>query len=138
MATITLLADFTIFGEDFRFGSPFTLSGFTFTDLGPPASFINTSGAVKGLQFPNAGEKVRLPAVTGRVTINVAAFAGPITLIGRNTRGREIVRRIVPGDNAPHTIVLTMPGVARVDFMGGDNEGVIISMSMKVTVESNE
>lgn len=41
---------------------------------------------------------------------------------------------IVPGDNTPHTIILNAPGIARLDFIGGGNEGNIISISEKFEV----
>jgi hypothetical protein len=73
-----------------------------------------------------------LPVVVDRVTIRAAAFAGPFDIIGKDAAGAILVARVVPGDNAPHTITLLRPGLARVDFIGGNNEGVIISISTKV------
>jgi hypothetical protein len=129
---ITLQAEFSLFPDNTVLGPTFTLAAYRFTDIGAPPSFVNVSGAVKGLQFAIAGVRVRLPAVIDRVTIRAAAFAGPFNIIGKDSAGATLITRVVPGDNAPHTITLIRPGLARVDFIGGNNEGVIISMSVKV------
>ncbi len=132
MPTFTLPVEFSLFNDNDVLGPSFSLAAYTFTDIAGPPSFVNVSGAVKGLQFPNAGVKVRLPTVSSRVTIRAAAFSGPFNIIGKNSAGGRIVARVVPGDNTPHSIVLASPGIASVDFIGGNNEGVIIMISVKV------
>ena len=134
MPTITLQAEFSLFPDNTVLGPSFTLAAFTFTDIGGTPSFVNVSGAVKGLQFPGAGVKVKLPVVSNRVNIRAAAFAGPFDIIAKNSAGATLVTRVVPGDNAPHAIALTSVGIARVDFVGGNNEGNIISISIKITI----
>lgn len=133
MPTIMLQAEFSLFPDNTVLGPTFTLSSFRFTDLGGSPSFVNVSGAVKGLQFPNAGVRLKLPAVTNRVTLRVAAFASDFNIVARNSAGVNILSRVVVGDNAPHTLTLIRPGMARLEFIGGQNEGVIISASMKIT-----
>lgn len=134
MATITLLVEFSLFPDNTVLGPSFALSGYTFRDIGGSPSFVNVSGAVKGLQFPNAGVRVRLPAVTDRVTVRAAAFAGPFDINAKNAAGATVATRVIPGDNAPHTVVLSGTAITRLEFIGGNNEGVIISISEKVTV----
>lgn len=134
MPTITLQAEFSLFPDNTVLGPSFTLSGFKFTDIGGTPSFVNVSGAVKGLQFPSAGVKVKLPVVRDRVTIVAAAFAGPFSIIGKSSAGATLITRVAPGDNTAHTITLASAGIARVDFIGGGNEGNIVSISVKITV----
>ena len=135
MATINLVADFSPFPDDTVLGPSFTLSGFEFDDLGGVSpSFVNESGSVKGLQFERTGVQIELPVPVNRVRIRAAAFAGPFDLIGKDAAGATVVTRTVPGDNTPHTVVLTGPNIATVDCVGGGNEGVIITVSIKVNV----
>ncbi len=134
MPSFTLQAEFSPFPDNTVLGPSFTLAAFKFTDIGGTPSFVNISGPVKGLQFPNAGVKVKLPVVSSRVAITAAAFAGPFSIIAKDAAGATLVTRVVPGDNASHAIALASAGIARVDFIGGGNEGNIVSISVKITI----
>ena len=134
MPSLTLTAEFSMFADDRVLGPRFTLSSFEFIDQGGKASFVNESGTEKGLQFDNAGVRVTLPAETDLVAVRAAAFAGPFRLAAMDKGGNVLYPVTVPGDNTAHDVHLMHPGIAFIDFAGGGNEGMIISISVTYAI----
>lgn len=134
MPWLTLLAEFSVFADDTVLGPRFTLSGYEFVDQGGKPSFVNESGPVKGLQFDEAGVRVTLPAETELVSVRAVAFASPFRVEATDRDGNVLFPFTVPGDNVAHDVQLTHPGIAFVDFVGGDGEGTIISLSVAYPV----
>lgn len=132
MTSLTLTAEFRLFSDDTRLGPRFTHSSYEFRDLGAPDSFVNISGSVKGLQFPDAGMEVKLPLPHENVSIRAAALHTRFSIAGKDSAGAVLVRATVPNDNQPHDIQLTHPGIAFVEFTGGGNEGTLESISITV------
>ena len=132
MPSLTLTAEFSLFPDDTILGSHFTLSSYQFDDLGAEPSFVNESGNEKGLQFEKAGVRVTLPVETDRVLVRAAAFAGAFQVAGVDKDGNVLFPVMIPGDNQAHNVNLTHPGIAFVEFTGGGNEGLIVSISITV------
>jgi hypothetical protein len=132
VSTITLRVEFSLFPDNTVLGPSFTLGGFEFTDAANPPSFVNDSGGTKGLQFGKQGVRVRLPIETDVVDIRAAAFATEIKIHGKNAFGTTVAVETIPGDNTPRSVRLIHPGLATVDFEGGNNEGTIIEMRYDV------
>jgi hypothetical protein len=135
MPIIVLQATFTADPDNTILGPSFNRDHYVFTDAGLPKSFVNVNGAVKGLQFSNAGLQVQLPFETPRVVLRAAAMAGKVTVTGKSAIGVPLVTVIVPNDAVIHTVNLLGTGIARVDFTGGSNEGILEMISMKVNAE---
>jgi hypothetical protein len=134
MPSLTLTAEFSLFADDTVLGPRFTLSGYEFVDQGGNPAFVNESGTEKGLQFDKAGVRVTLPAETELVSVRAAAFAGPFRVAAMDNGGNVLYPVTIPDDNTAHDVQLTHPGIAFVDFAGGGNEGMIISISVTYPV----
>lgn len=132
MASLTLTAEFLLFPDDTVLGPRFKLSGYTFRDLGSHPSFVNISGAGKGLQFVTAGLEIRLPLPTDQVALRVAAYGTEVLVTGRDPAGAVLVQDTVPADNQPHDLHLAHSGIAFVELTGGGNEGIVESISTTV------
>ncbi len=134
MPPLTLTAEFSLFADDTVLGPRFTLSSFEFVDQGGNASFVNESGAEKGLQFDNVGVRVTLPSETDLVAVRAAAFNGPFRVAAMDKDGNVLYPIVIPGDNTAHDVQLTHPGIAFIEFAGGGDEGMIISISVTYPV----
>jgi hypothetical protein len=134
MPSLILTAEFSLFADDTVLGPRFTLSGYEFVDEGGYASFVNESGTEKGLQFDKAGVRVTLPAETNLVAVRAAAFASPLRVAAMDKDGNVLYPVMIPGGNTAHDVQLTHPGIALIEFAGGGNEGMIISISVTYPV----
>jgi hypothetical protein len=128
-----LCAEFNVFPDNWVLGPSFGLSGMYFTDHpgAVPHSFVNNTGGTLALQFPDVGIDVDLPPLAhgSRMTLSVAAFAGPFDIVAMNSAGHVA---------AQHTVTLlnhflTVPfyqhqDPVRLVFTGGHNEGMIASI----------
>ena len=132
MPPVTITADFSPFPDNTVLGPTFALSGFEFTDLGASPSFVNQSGSEKGLQFERTGVRVKLPIATDAVRVHGAAFAGDYRIFGKDLAGNTLAVERMPGDNTPHTVQLAHPGIELLEFVDGNNEGMIATVSMMV------
>lgn len=125
MAGIPIRVEFSLFPDNTVLGPQFTLNNFEFTDTGANPSFVNMSGAEKGLQFADSGVRVKLPIRTSEVNVRAAAFATDVTIVGRNSAGTPVAFETIPGDNTPHAVRIVRPNLASLEFRGGNNEGLI-------------
>jgi hypothetical protein len=123
-----LCADFSIFPDNFVLGPAFTLAAMDFTDVpGGPTSFVNETAGTLALQFPEVGLDVDLPplAVPSRIRIRVGAFAGPFDIRALDAAGTVVATRTIALLNVFHTVGFGRPNIDRLEFRGGNNEGMI-------------
>jgi hypothetical protein len=123
-----LCADFGIFPDDYVLGPSFTLAAMDFTDVpGGATSFVNETAGTKALQFPEVGLEVDLPplAIPSRIRIRVGAFAGPFDINALDAAGSVVATRHIALLNVFHTVGIAAKDIDRLEFRGGNNEGMI-------------
>jgi hypothetical protein len=130
-----LCADFGIFPDDFVLGPAFTLAAMDFTDNpGGRPSFVNLTAGTLALQFSEPGVEVQLPplASPSRIRTRVGAFAGPFDITALDAAGGVVAVRNVTLLNLFHVVSFGQPGIDRLIFSKGNNEGMIASICVIV------
>ena len=129
--------DFLPLGAPNPLPDTFTHSGYQF-EIAPLTSMsmndtIDVAGNLAhGVRFPpSPGLRVRLPAPSMSVAIEIGAFHPPdaVTIRGISASGAVVAKISVPADNLIHAVVLnsTTPMVG-LWFSGGGNEAVLIEI----------
>src|SRR4051812_44574830 len=87
-----LCADFTIFPDDHQLGPAFTLSGMDFQDAAGAGmvSFVNQTGSLRGLQFPDQGIDITLPVTVGWARLQIGQFNSPVSVESADSSGSVI------------------------------------------------
>jgi hypothetical protein len=130
-----LCADFSIFPDNTQLGPLFTVSAMDFADTpggGGPASFVNETKGQLGLQFPDSGLEVALPTPVSRVRLHLGQFASPFDVEGVDGSGVVVSKFNM---NYPNTYVgasLHGRDLTTVRFLGGRNEGILVSLCIVV------
>jgi len=129
-----LTADFLPFPDDLQLGPAFTLSAMDFHDIlgGGPHSFVNVTGSVKGLQFPDTGVLVALPTPVSWIRLHIAQFSTPFVIESIDLSGAVVGTYTWNQQNADWHVTLNHPDVVALRFSGGGNEGVIVSISVLI------
>jgi hypothetical protein len=123
-----LCADFNIFPDDHVLGPLFTLAAMDFADIpGGATSFVNETAGTLALQFPDVGLDVDPPplATPSKMQIRVGAFAGPFEIFALDVAGNVVGKRNIALLNKFHTVGFKRPDIDRLEFRGGNNEGMI-------------
>src|SRR5215813_602421 len=123
----TICLDFLMFRDNTPIPVPFKLAGFNFTMVaGGMKPFVNESGGGKGLQFPDQGMKIKLPAPASGVRLKLGQFATPIN-ITLSGPGLTVVTAVTNWPNAykTKTFNLKKGRAALVVLTGGNNEGIL-------------
>lgn len=124
---VKICVDFSRFPDNTPLGPTYTQAGFTFTQLGPaPIMFANATAGQIGLQFPDAGLEIRLPAPTRRVTMFFGTFGGPVTLETRNGAALVSTQVINTANTYKNIVVSTLTPFTRLVFRGGNNEAILV------------
>jgi hypothetical protein len=137
---LRICADFVLFPNGQQFPAPFTLAGFRFGPLGgagAPQLAVVSSGTGKGLQFPQAGLKVTLPAPVPKVDLKLGTFAGPVKVASLDDGGQVIHTVTVSGTNMFQAVTVSAPQgkrIAALHLTGGGNEGNLAEICITVTV----
>jgi hypothetical protein len=136
--TLRLCADFALFPDNHRLPSPFALAGYTFKKLaGGPDLFVNASGGGKGLQFPDPGMRVTLPAPVAVAEVKLGVFGRDVTVTARDAAGAVVQTTTVPHAATFQSVTISAPAPKRIsalDFTGGSNEGNLASMCVKLEI----
>jgi hypothetical protein len=130
-----LCADFSIFPDDHVLGPFFTLAAMDFTDVpGGATSFVNETAGTLALQFPEVGLDVDLPplAIPSKIKLRVGAFAGPFDISALDAAGNVIASKTIALLNLFHNVGFGQPDIDRLEFRGGNNEGMIASICVIV------
>lgn len=129
-----LCTDFIMFPDNFPLPPAFTLSSMDFnTNPGGPHSFVNLVAGTLAMQFPDVGLEVDLPPLAfPRIRLRVGAFAGPFDIRALDVSGQVVAQRTVTVLNLFHNIGFRQPGIERLVFSGGNNEGLIASICVVV------
>jgi hypothetical protein len=129
--------DFGPVPDDTHYGSSFVRARFSFKLL-PGASprqdlFVNATGGGKGLQFPNGGMDVRLPAPATKVAMRVGVWGPPFTIKAYNTRGSVVGSAVASKRNAYGNldIVSTRRDIVGLEFVGGGDDGILVKLCSK-------
>jgi hypothetical protein len=123
----TICLDFQMFPDDTLMPLPFTLAGFSFAFYsGGAQTFVNESGAGKGLQFPDEGLKVKLPLPVTKLSITVAQFSTPVSIRLSNPNGGTVATATTAVQNTFTTFPFQLRRrISLVTLIGGNNEGVL-------------
>jgi hypothetical protein len=124
---VRICVDFSTYPDNTPLGPTYTQAGMTFTQLGPaPVMFANATAGQIGLQFPDAGLEIKLPAPTLQVTMEFGTFGGPVTLETRN--GATVVTsQVINTANTYKNITINPPSlINRLIFKGGHNEAILV------------
>jgi hypothetical protein len=124
---VRICVDFSTYADNTPLGPTYTQAGMTFTQLGPaPVMFANATAGQIGLQFPDAGLEIKLPAPTPQVTMFFGTFGGPVTFETRN--GAAVVTsQVINTANTYKNITIHPPSlVNRLIFKGGHNEAILV------------
>jgi len=112
-------------------GTDFVRDSYRFQALGGDP-FINVftdsvGNPVHGLQFANAGMRVKLPAPAATVEVTIGVFSSPdVQIRAFSSTGVLVDSATVAADNNLHTITLAgAQSITRLRFTGGGGEGVI-------------
>jgi hypothetical protein len=132
MATKVCL-DFSLFPDDAPMpAGNFTLAGFSFALVGAGSqAFVNESGNIKGLQFPNDGIKFKLPVQSTKLTLKIGQFASPVTVEVRRGQGPSstaiLANRVTNSPNSVTTFNFRFRHKAHMVILtGGNNEGLLV------------
>lgn len=99
---------------------------------GPNPSFVNLTMGERGLQFPDSGLEVDLPIPVPWVRMRVGRFATPYTIECLDQSGIVVAAHTMNIANAYQNLRLRGPDISLVRFMGGNNEGVVVSLCISV------
>jgi hypothetical protein len=88
--------------------------------------FANATAGQIGLQFPDAGLEVKLPASTRRVRMLFGTFGGAVTLDARSGASLISTQTINTANTFQNLIVNTPVPFSRLVFKGGHNEAILV------------
>ena len=122
--------DFDAYPDNHQLGPQFTLASTTFRDLGAPPSIVNVTAGDKGLQFPDAGLEISLPAPARWVRFETGQFNAPFTIEGYSATGQLVSAVAVTAPNTFSTqLIAGADPVVNLRLVGGGNEGMIVKMT---------
>ena len=126
MAT-TICLDFLMFPDNTPMPTPFTLASFNFSKVGAGMDcFVNVSGGDKGLQFPDQGIKIKLPAPSTKISLKIGQFSQPIKISLVSAAGVLVGSAVINAPNKYTTKNFLLRGKAdSVVLTGGNNEGIL-------------
>ncbi len=133
MAT-TICLDFQLFPDNTPMPVPFTLAGFEFAKVSVGMDlFVNESGGGKGLQFPDQGVKIKLPAPSARIGLTIGQFSGTINILLADSTGATVGTGLVnsPGLYTIRNFTLRKKA-ALVVLTGGGNEGILAKICARI------
>ena len=134
---LKLCVEFSLFPDNTVLGPAFQLGGFSFSQpVGAPNMFVNDTAGERGLQFPNQGMNVNLPAPTRRLTMRVGSFAGPFDIAAINGTGATVAMRTVNSNNTYTNISMSSPNgdIVALEFKGGNNEGFLVKLCVQLAL----
>lgn len=132
MLAIPLLVLFSFLPDNTVLPATFQMGGFGFSAIGAaPDLFVNVTGPEHGLQFPNGGLEVILPAVVDSVDLRACSFAAPVSIEALNAAGSTLATRVIPS-NLCADLRLVSPGTASLRLKGGTNEGLLVRVAVAV------
>jgi hypothetical protein len=139
MATRICL-DFSLFPDNTQMPQGnFTLAGFSFTMVNAGSqAFVNLAGNVLGLQFPDAGIKLKLPVPSTRISMKIGQYASPIKVEvfkaqGSPTSPALLATRVTNSPNAVTSFNFTFRQKASIVVLsGGNNEGMLVEACYKI------
>jgi len=122
-----------LFPNGFKPQMPFSLASWYFglvsTTGGGMPPFISQQGTGRGLQFPDQGIKIKLPAPSLRVSVSVGVFSQPVKVELLSGRGTVIASMTTSVSNGYQTRVFRVRRkVTWVVLTGGNNEGILVEV----------
>ena len=126
-----ILVDFRLFPDNHPMPHNFTHGGLGFENIvaAGPALVVKPVPGDKGLEFPDSGLGVRLPAPTSGIYLRAGGFANPVTLTARDASGTVVQNHPILPANTIVTVLVPGPDVMEIDLVGGDNEGIFIELA---------
>jgi hypothetical protein len=124
---VQICVDFSTYPDNTPLGPTYLQAGFTFTQLGPtPVMFANATAGQIGLQFPDAGLGIKLPAPTRRVTMLFGTFGGAVTLETRSGATLVSTQTINTANTYQNIVVNTPAPFSSLIFKRGHNEAILV------------
>lgn len=139
MATRICL-DFSLFPDNTQMpAGPFVIAGFRFSMVAPGTqAFVNRSGSVIGLQFPDSGIKFKLPVPSTRISLKIGQFASPVKVQVFKAQGSPgspalLATRMTGSSNAVTAFNFAFRQRASlVVLSSGNNEGLLVEACYRV------
>jgi hypothetical protein len=129
MPAFTLCADFTLFpvtSPPTPFPPLFTMSGFTFDQLGGPSAWsVNSLSGCQGLQFPPQGMRIALPVPVSTVSLGIGTFAEPVDIAAFDSSGATVKTMTIPKLNTCVNTSIQAPEISSVVLTQGDFEVIL-------------
>lgn len=124
---IRVCVDFSNYPDNTPLGPTYRQAGFTFKQLGAtPVMFANATAGQIGLQFPDAGLEIKLPAPTRRVTMLFGTFGGPVTLETRDGGTLVSTQTINTANTYRNIVISTATSFSKLILRGGTNEAILV------------
>jgi hypothetical protein len=133
---VPLLLTFAFLPDNTSLPASFQMAGYTFNaQSATPALVINESAGEKGLQFPDQGLLVSLPAEVPVVDVRACAYAGAAKVEALAAAGFVADFANIP-NNSCIDAKLRGRGIEEIRLTGGGHEGLLVSILCAVGVES--